>query len=91
MSSTDKDSTKDASNVSEDLSSRLTSPGQRSSVLVPNTNFSANSSKPASKVIKIGKADKLRKLFLDNYFFEDHIAPPFLKISTNGFLQRIGK
>ena len=61
MPSNDNDSTKDASNVTEDLSSRLTSTAQRSSVLVPNTNFSANSSKPASKVIKIGKADKLEK------------------------------
>ena len=29
--------------------------------------------------------------FLDYHFFEDHIAPPFLRISTNVFLQRIGK
>ena len=29
--------------------------------------------------------------FLDKFFLEDHIASPFLKLSTNGFLQQIEK
>ena len=39
----------------------------------------------------IADKNKLGTFFLDNTKLRDHIAPPFLKVSTNGFLQQIGK
>ena len=37
------------------------------------------------------KIATLGSFFLDYHFFGEHLAPLFLKISRNGFSQRIGK